>query len=99
MNILAFAGSNSSTSINKRLVTYVAQHYWDQDQIQIPDLNDYPLPVFGVDLEDSMGYPEPALEFAGKIDWADLIILSLAEHNGAYTAVFKNLFDWLSSLP
>ncbi len=28
----------------------------------------------------------------------DGIILSLAEHNGAYTAAFKNLFDWMSRI-
>jgi NAD(P)H-dependent FMN reductase len=29
---------------------------------------------------------------------ADGIILSLAEHNGAYSAVFKNIFDWMSRI-
>ena len=99
MNILAFAGSNSRSSINKRLAGFVADHYWDNEQIRLPDLNDYPLPMFGVDLEAESGYPEKVFEFADHIDWADLIVLSLAEHNGAYTAVFKNLFDWLSRLP
>jgi NAD(P)H-dependent FMN reductase len=27
---------------------------------------------------------------------ADLIIISFAEHNGTYTVIFKNLFDWVS---
>lgn len=27
---------------------------------------------------------------------SDLIIISLAEYNGSYTAAFKNIFDWIS---
>lgn len=26
------------------------------------------------------------------------MVLSLAEHNGAYTTAFKNLFDWMSRI-
>ncbi len=99
MKVLAFAGSNSSKSINKRLVSFVASHYWSEDDIELLDLNDFPLPVFGVDLEAAQGFPAPVKEFASHIDDADVIVVSLAEHNGAYTAVFKNLFDWLSRLP
>jgi NAD(P)H-dependent FMN reductase len=99
MKVLAFAGSNSSKSINKRLVTYVASHYWGDHDIDLLDLNDFPLPVFGVDLEAAQGFPAQVNEFASHIDEADVILVSLAEHNGAYAAVFKNLFDWLSRLP
>ncbi len=99
MNILAFAGSNSRKSINKQLVTHIAQHYWKDDHVEILDLNDYDLQLFGVDFEAEHGIPEAAERFAKKIDEADLILLSLAEHNGAYSAVFKNLFDWLSRIP
>ena len=28
----------------------------------------------------------------------DAVIVSLAEHNGSYTAAFKNLYDWLSRI-
>lgn len=38
------------------------------------------------------------MAFAEKIDAADLLVISLAEHNGAYTAAFKNHFDWLSRM-
>ena len=40
--------------------------------------------------------PEAAVEFIEHIEGADAIILSLAEHNGSYTAAFKNLLDWSS---
>jgi len=45
------------------------------------------------------GIPSAVLDFAKKMSNADLVLLSLAEHNGAYTAAFKSLFDWVSRIP
>lgn len=98
MKIIAFAGSNSSASINKRLVTY-ATTFFDNHSIEILDLNDYELPLFGVDKISGIGIPQLALDFAGKIDESDLLLISLAENNGAYTVAFKNIFDWISVIP
>lgn len=97
MHIIAFAGSNSKQSINKKLVTHAAS-YFTNESVEILDLNDYQLPVFGVDLEKEIGVHENAKKFADKIDSADLLIISLAEHNGAYSTVFKNTFDWISRI-
>lgn len=98
MKILAFAGSNSSRSINKQLVSYVLTYFTDA-QTQLVDLNDYEMPIFSVDRESKDGIPVAALDFAAKIDEADLIVCSLAEHNGAYSAAFKNILDWVSRIP
>jgi len=98
MKILAFAGSNSSKSINKKLVTYTAS-YFKEEETEILDLNDYEMPLFSVDRLKNNGIPDLAIDFAAKIDDADLLIISLAENNGAYTVAFKNVFDWLSVIP
>lgn len=45
MKILAFAGSTSSTSINRELVKFVLKSFQD-DEINLIDLNDYSMPVF-----------------------------------------------------
>ncbi|MCB0428860.1 MAG: NAD(P)H-dependent oxidoreductase [Flavobacteriales bacterium] len=95
-NILAFAGSTSSQSINKQLVTYAAGLIRNA-RVHITDLNDYPLPLFSVDLEKE-GYPEHAIRFAELMNSNDAYLISLAEHNGSYTAAFKNLFDWVSRI-
>ena len=94
-NILAFAGSNSSESINKQLATYASSLVEDV-KVTILDLNDFELPIFSIDLEAQKGIPENAKKFHEYIKQADGIVLSLAENNGAYAAVFKNLFDWMS---
>ncbi len=93
--ILTIAGSNSKKSINKQLVNYVATHLENIEQIPI-DLNDYEMPLFGVDIEAEKGFPENAIKLNEIFNQADGFIVSLAEHNGSYTVAFKNVLDWLS---
>lgn len=95
--ILVFAGSNSTQSINKQLATYAAQQLKDVS-LHIADLNAYKLPIYGIDHEKAFGIPENAKTFLDMIKSSDGIVLSLAEHNGAYTTAFKNLFDWMSRI-
>jgi NAD(P)H-dependent FMN reductase len=98
MKILAFAGSNSSASINKKLVTY-ATTFFTEHSVEILDLNDYEMPLFSVDKLAKNGLPQLALDFAKKIDESDMLLISLAENNGAYTVAFKNIFDYISVIP
>jgi len=96
MKILAFAGSTSSTSINRELVKFVLKSF-QEDEINLIDLNDYSMPVFSVDLEKK-GFPDEAPQFLKQIEECDAIICSLAEHNRSYSAAFKNIFDWASRI-
>ncbi|WP_303317777.1 NAD(P)H-dependent oxidoreductase [Flavivirga abyssicola] len=96
-NIIAFAGSNSKNSINHQLATY-ASSLVENVKVNILDLNDFELPLYGIDYEIDHGIPDNAHKFLDAIKASDGIILSLAEHNGAYSTVFKNLFDWMSRI-
>lgn len=95
MKIIAFGASASKQSINKQFAIFAANQF-DNAEIEVLELNDFPLPLFTVDLEREMGIPDNAKKFHDKLQTADLIIISLSEHNGSYTAAFKNLFDWVS---
>ena len=95
--ILVFGASNSRQSINKKLATYAASLLQELEYTLI-DLNDFDMPMFGVDLEKAEGFPDKAVEMKALIKDHDGLLISLAEHNGAYTAVFKNIFDWLSRM-
>jgi NAD(P)H-dependent FMN reductase len=95
--IIAFGGSSSRSSINKQLALYAASLFQDAE-VEALDLNDYALPVFSVDAEKQDGIPALAQAFYEKLGSADLIVLSLAEHNGAYTSAFKNTLDWASRI-
>lgn len=96
-NIIAFAGSDSRNSINKELAIYAASLVHGAE-VQVLDLNDFELPLYGIDRELEHGIPENAHKFLDIIKASDGIVLSLAEHNGAYATVFKNLFDWMSRI-
>ena len=95
--IIAFGGSSSRNSINKQLAVYTANLFQDVE-IEVLDLNDYEMPVFSVDKEKEQGIPSLAQAFYAKIGSADFIVISLAEHNGAYSSAFKNTLDWASRI-
>jgi NAD(P)H-dependent FMN reductase len=95
--IIAFGASSSKTSINKQLATYAANQFKDVE-VEILDLNDYEMPIFSTDKETDNGIPQLAHDFYSKLGTADLIVISFAEHNGAYSAAFKNIFDWTSRI-
>jgi len=95
--VIAFAGTNSKNSINKQLAEYAVNHI-ENAEIEVLDLNDFELPMYGIDYEMEHGIPNNAQAFLDKIKTSNGIVLSLAEHNGAYASVFKNLFDWMSRI-
>lgn len=97
MKVTAFAASSSRDSINKKLVTYAVGLMANVDA-EILDLNDYELPLFSVDKEAELGHPSLAREFLRKIGDSDAVIISFAEHNGSYSAAYKNLLDWCSRI-
>ena len=96
-NIITIGASTSRNSINKKLAEYAGDLLKNVNVIKI-DLNDYEMPLFSVDIENEKGFPKATVEFNKIIDKADGFIVSLAEHNGAYSAAFKNSFDWLSRI-
>lgn len=95
MKLIAFAASSSSQSINRQLVAYAADLLSGADT-EILDINDYEMPLFSVDREAEIGHPDAAKQFLQKIAEADALLISFAEHNGSYTAAWKNLYDWCS---
>ncbi|MGL5236357.1 MAG: NADPH-dependent FMN reductase [Empedobacter falsenii] len=97
MIIKAFAGSNSSTSINKQLVTY-ASSLLNKDQIEILDLDDFDIPTFDIDIEKEQGFSDEVKRFYQKLVDSDILLISLAEHNACITAVFKSYMDWCSRI-
>ncbi len=95
--ILAFGASSSRKSINKQFAIYAANQVEDAE-VQILDLNDFEMPIFSVDRQNKNGIHPLAIDFKKYIAECDGIIISLAEHNGAYSAAFKNIFDWISRI-
>ncbi len=96
-SILAFAGSNSSISINLKLVKETASLI-KEHEVQVLNLADYPFPMYSYDEEKNNGYINSLVEFKGYIEGSQGLILSVNEYNGEPSSYFKNLVDWLSRL-
>ena len=96
-NITAFAGSNSSRSINFKLVKYTASKL-DNHEVKLIDLANHPFPMYSEDLEREKGFPEELVAFCEEIQQAEALVLSVNEHNGNPSAYFKNILDWFSRI-
>lgn len=95
--IIAFGASSSKTSINKQLATFAANQF-ENASVEVLDLNTYEMPIYSVDKEKENGIPKLATDFYAKLGSADVIVISFAEHNGAYATAFKNILDWASRI-
>ncbi len=102
MKILAFAATNSRSSINRALVDHAAARLRRDVQpgaeIATLDLNDFEMPIYSIDRERAEGIPAQARDLFARIGAADAILVSFAEHNGFVTAAWKNIFDWMSRI-
>ncbi|MEL6304226.1 MAG: NAD(P)H-dependent oxidoreductase [Bacteroidota bacterium] len=95
--ILAFAGSNSSTSINLQLVKHTAAQIKNHE-VRVLDMTRYPFPMYSADIEKQIGFSNSLVEFKNEFAQVDGVVLSVNEHNGNISAYFKNIVDWLSRL-
>ncbi|QQD19269.1 NAD(P)H-dependent oxidoreductase [Spongiibacter nanhainus] len=95
MKILSFAASNSRYSINRQLLDY-AEGFVSDTVVEHLDIHDYEMPIYSIDREQASGIPQQAKDFLDKIAQSNGLLISFAEHNGNYTAAFKNIFDWCS---
>ncbi|WP_420601963.1 NADPH-dependent FMN reductase [Flagellimonas sp.] len=95
--ILAFAGSNSSTSVNYKLVKHTTSLV-EGHEVRLLNMAGYPFPMFSEDEEKEKGYSNSLVELKDDIGKVDAIVLSVNEHNGNPSAYFKNVLDWLSRI-
>lgn len=97
MKILAIAGSNSETSINRDLVAYAAE--LTGQQVTVIDMLAYDeLPLYSAARQQRDGFP-PAIQALYELIQAhDGVMIASPEHNGSLPAAFKNVIDWLSRI-
>lgn len=93
--ILAFAGSNSSTSINQKLLDHITGRIQGHE-IKMLQLTEFPLPIYDEDIEKESGIPMNAKIIYNYILEHDALVVAVNEHNGTASAFFKNIIDWLS---
>ena len=95
--VIVIGASNSKDSINKKLAIYTST-LLNNVQVEVLDLNNFEMPIYNIDKEVVDGIPQLAKDFNEALTSADGFIISFAEHNGAYSSAFKNIFDWVSRI-
>lgn len=97
MKLIAIGASTSSSSINAQLAAHAASLVSGAEVTHF-SLRHLTLPIYSEDEEKENGRPADAQAFLDAIKSHDGIVLSLAEHNGSYSAAFKNIYDWASRI-
>lgn len=93
--ILAFAGSARRESLNRKLLNVaVAAVREAGGEVTLLDLNDYALPLYHGDLEDSQGMPANATKLVELIASHAGLLIASPEYNSFFTPLLKNTIDW-----
>ena len=95
--ILAFTGSNHSTSINRQVLKY-SLTLLDSNRFEITeiDLRDFEPVMLSIDYQNEHGIPTQTIELYNLMQEFDGFMIACPEHNGSVPAFFKNIMDWLS---
>lgn len=94
--ILAFAGSNSPTSINHELILHVVANI-NEHPVEVLELRKLEIPMYSIILEKE-GYPNDVKFLYEKILEQEALIISVNEYNHNISGFFKNILDWLSRM-
>ena len=73
--IVAFGASSSKESINKALARYALSQVKNSIPV-ILDLNDFEMPIYGIDREKKEGIPKLAFEFKEILKKATALLMS-----------------------
>lgn len=92
--LLAFASSNSPTSINHQLVFHVTGKI-TSTSVNLIKLTSFDIPMYSIVLEKE-GIPKAVEELYKTILEHEGLIISVNEYNQNVSGYFKNILDWLS---
>lgn len=95
--LFAVAGSTRRDSLNRKLLLEAAEAARQSGaEVDLVDLNDYPLPFYDGDLEQRSGHAAAVRELRERMKRADVLMIASPEYNSSYPAVLKNAIDWVS---
>ncbi|MGB7784721.1 MAG: NADPH-dependent FMN reductase [Salinimicrobium sp.] len=94
--ILAFAGSNSPTSINQQLIDNVTRRF-SEHEVEMLRLRELNIPMYSIVIEKE-GIPQDVKFLFEKIQSFPALIIAVNEYNTNVSGFFKNIIDWLSRI-
>lgn len=90
---IILVGVNTAESLNLE----VAQKISYAGDIELVKLNEVKeIPIFSKEIMEKDGFPNGVVEIYDSFVTAQNIIIVTPEHNGYFSAFFKNIIDWLS---
>jgi NAD(P)H-dependent FMN reductase len=93
--VLAFSGSARRDSLNKKLLAAAVQAVREAGaEVTLVDLNEYELPLYHGDLEDTAGLPANATKLIELITRHHALLVASPEYNSMITPLLKNTIDW-----
>lgn len=98
LSILIISASVREGRLSHRVALFFQRYlksYGFSGEVSIADLKEYAFPVFEERLRYLKHPPQQLLDFAGRVDRADGIIIVTPEYNGGYPAALKNAVDVL----
>ena len=94
---LCFDGSGREGSMNKKLLDHVVGEVKAAGGTgTVIDLSKYNLPLYNGDLEGDEGLPEAAKQLKELFKEHDGFLIASPEYNGSFSALLKNVLDWVS---
>ena len=95
--VLVFAGSRRNDSVNRKLAKIAAKRLEAAEvAATLVELRDYPMPLYDGDLEAEEGTPAEVTAFQELMRSHDALVIASPEFNGSFSALLKNLIDWVS---
>ena len=95
--ILAFAGSTRRESWNRKVLEVAVAGARDAGaEVNLVNLNDFPMPIYNADWHTDNGVPETMRALRKLMMEANGIMIASPEYNTSITPLLKNTIDWLS---
>ncbi len=94
--ILAFAGSNSPTSINHQLLLNVTARI-PESSVEMLELRELGIPFYSI-VREKEEIPQDVKFLYEKIVESAALIIAVNEYNSNVSGFFKNVLDWLSRI-
>lgn len=91
-NIIGIVGTNSDLSTNRKLLTFIKNHFKEDANIELIEIKD--LPLFNKPAKKII--PDRIKEISDKIKKADGVIISTPEYDHSITASLSSALAWLS---
>ena len=94
--VLVFAGSTRNDSVNRNLAKIAATQLGEAGiPATLLELRDYPMPLYDGNLE-AEGIPAKVTAFQELMRAHDALVIASPEFNGSFSALLKNVVDWVS---